>query len=211
MNILQAVGFVSLVSVATSSPAHKPFTIGEEVYTTSGIIRGHAAMNRNQVSEYLGIPFAKPPVNDLRFASPERYLSKAQFNASSFGTTCLTYTAPVNFSALTAEGYHLTPTAEQFTNINNENGLPLGEDCLTLNVWTKPQTGEKAKAVLFYIYGGGEQLLRSRLACLINSRFPGRLYRQYLYDRRHHHRRRRRGRYFCEVKSLPSAARVVHR
>ena len=31
------------------------------------------------------------------------------------------------------------------------------EDCLTLNVWTKPQTGENAKAVLFWIYGGGFQ------------------------------------------------------
>jgi cholinesterase len=29
------------------------------------------------------------------------------------------------------------------------------EDCLTINVWTKPQTGEKAKAVLLWIYGGG--------------------------------------------------------
>lgn len=28
------------------------------------------------------------------------------------------------------------------------------EDCLTLNVWTKPQTGETKKAVLFWIYGG---------------------------------------------------------
>ena len=30
------------------------------------------------------------------------------------------------------------------------------EDCLTLNIWTKPQVGEKAKAVLVWIYGGGE-------------------------------------------------------
>lgn len=29
------------------------------------------------------------------------------------------------------------------------------EDCLTLNIWTKPQTGEKKKAVLVWIYGGG--------------------------------------------------------
>jgi carboxylesterase type B len=29
------------------------------------------------------------------------------------------------------------------------------EDCLTLNVWTKPQEGEKKKAVLVWIYGGG--------------------------------------------------------
>jgi carboxylesterase type B len=30
------------------------------------------------------------------------------------------------------------------------------EDCLTLNVWTKPQTGEKKKAVMIWIYGGGK-------------------------------------------------------
>jgi carboxylesterase type B len=30
------------------------------------------------------------------------------------------------------------------------------EDCLTLNVWSKPQEGEKKKAVLVWIYGGGK-------------------------------------------------------
>jgi hypothetical protein len=29
------------------------------------------------------------------------------------------------------------------------------EDCLTLNVWTRPQFGEKGKAVLIWVYGGG--------------------------------------------------------
>jgi carboxylesterase type B len=28
------------------------------------------------------------------------------------------------------------------------------EDCLTLNVWTKPQTGESNKAVMVWIHGG---------------------------------------------------------
>lgn len=31
----------------------------------------------------------------------------------------------------------------------------MSEDCLFLNVWTKPQVGEKNKAVLVWIYGGG--------------------------------------------------------
>ena len=31
----------------------------------------------------------------------------------------------------------------------------MSEDCLTLNVWTKPQVGEAKKAVLVWIYGGG--------------------------------------------------------
>ncbi|KAJ5400936.1 hypothetical protein N7465_011425 [Penicillium sp. CMV-2018d] len=32
---------------------------------------------------------------------------------------------------------------------------PASEDCLTLNIWTKPQTGEAKKAVLVWVYGGG--------------------------------------------------------
>jgi cholinesterase len=31
----------------------------------------------------------------------------------------------------------------------------VSEDCLWVNIWTKPQTGEKKKAVLLWIYGGG--------------------------------------------------------
>lgn len=29
------------------------------------------------------------------------------------------------------------------------------EDCLTLNIWSKPGSGSEKKAVLFWIYGGG--------------------------------------------------------
>jgi len=36
-----------------------------------------------------------------------------------------------------------------------ENLHTYSEDCLHLNIWTKPQIGEKAKAVLVWIYGGG--------------------------------------------------------
>jgi cholinesterase len=36
-------------------------------------------------------------------------------------------------------------------------GDTFDEDCLTLNVWSKPQGGEKAKAVMVWIYGGGEK------------------------------------------------------
>jgi cholinesterase len=36
-------------------------------------------------------------------------------------------------------------------------GDKFNEDCLTLNVWSKPHSGEKAKAVMVWIYGGGER------------------------------------------------------
>lgn len=47
--------------------------IGQEVSTTSGSIKGHASSWQPEVSEYLGIPFAQPPVGPLRFAAPQKY------------------------------------------------------------------------------------------------------------------------------------------
>jgi carboxylesterase type B len=38
--------------------------------------------------------------------------------------------------------------------LSQENHI-LDEDCLAINIWTKPQQGEPKKAVLFYIHGGG--------------------------------------------------------
>lgn len=38
-----------------------------------------------------------------------------------------------------------------------QSGEKLSEDCLFLNVWTKPQSGEKKKAVMIWIHGGGTQ------------------------------------------------------
>ena len=48
------------------------WTIGQTVQTSSGPVAGHQAANTT-VSEYLGIPFAKPPVGDLRWAAPVKY------------------------------------------------------------------------------------------------------------------------------------------
>ena len=39
------------------------------INTNSGPIRGTASLTENVVA-YLGIPYAEPPVNDLRFAKP---------------------------------------------------------------------------------------------------------------------------------------------
>lgn len=49
---------------------------------------------------------------------------------------------------LTAAGLQVIATLGQV-------GDTFSEDCLTLNVWTKPQVGDTKKAVLVWIYGGG--------------------------------------------------------
>lgn len=63
-----------------------------------------------------------------------------------------------------------TPSAEEiaFSNITDvgielfnliavpgSTGAVISEDCLYLNVWTKPQSGEALKAVMVFIHGGG--------------------------------------------------------
>jgi carboxylesterase type B len=58
--------------------------VGEPVKTTSGTVVGHAAAIRTQVSEYLGIPFAKPPVGKLRFAAPEKFKGNSTIDASKY-------------------------------------------------------------------------------------------------------------------------------
>jgi hypothetical protein len=62
----------------------RAWTVGQAVDTTSGTIVGHAATNTNQVSEYLGIRYAEPPIGNLRFAAPKAYKSKATYNATNF-------------------------------------------------------------------------------------------------------------------------------
>jgi len=60
------------------------WTIGQTVPTSSGPVNGHAASNATQVSEYLGIPFAAPPVGDLRWAPPQKYNGTSAINGTSF-------------------------------------------------------------------------------------------------------------------------------
>jgi cholinesterase len=60
------------------------WTIGQTVKTYSGLIEGHGAPNASQVSEYLGVPFAQPPLGKLRFAPPLQYNGNTTIRAAAF-------------------------------------------------------------------------------------------------------------------------------
>jgi hypothetical protein len=51
------------------------------------------------------------------------------------------------------------PGATGFLSELSQTGFHFSEDCLKLNIWSRPQTGDKSKAVLFWIHGGGEKLV----------------------------------------------------
>ena len=123
------------------------------VDTSNGPVTGHLAPNSPCVVEYLGVPYAKPPLGDLRFAPPQRFVGKKPYKASQFGYDCpLSPGKKVDYP-------DMTPQAQQIISyFASSAGTPQSEDCLTLNVWSKA-TSNSAKAkkpVLVFFYGGRE-------------------------------------------------------
>ncbi|KII88153.1 hypothetical protein PLICRDRAFT_175791 [Plicaturopsis crispa FD-325 SS-3] len=110
-------------------------TAGTELEVTSGDF-SITGFRDARSFRFLGIPFAAPPVGDLRFAPPAPYSGDKNINAQAFGPACMQATV----SSL---------------------GLPdetVSEDCLTLNVFTpslpSTQSSNGKKPVALWIYGG---------------------------------------------------------
>ncbi|KGO69806.1 Carboxylesterase, type B [Penicillium italicum] len=86
---------------------------------------------------FLGVPFASPPIDDLRFAPPENYSGPNNIDATSMGDSCIQ--SPSALSTVPIGG--------------------MSEDCLYLNVFTPllPHDDTKNTAlrpVAVYLYGG---------------------------------------------------------
>ncbi|KAK1962265.1 carboxylesterase [Colletotrichum sublineola] len=122
------------------------------VETSNGPITGHLASNSSSVLEYLGIPYVKPPIGNLRFALPEPFTSNKSFHASKFGFDCPLSPSPqVNYP-------DMTPQAQRIIDyFASSAGTPQSEDCLTLNIWTRRSTNKARSSknpVIVFFYGG---------------------------------------------------------
>jgi cholinesterase len=125
--------------------------IGEQVKTSSGPVKGHASSWQPDVSEYLGIPYALPPVGLLRWTTPRPFTGDTVIQAQKFGYDCPANTGSTGELLASMGKKDISSILGPLLQVGHE----FSEDCLTINVWTKPQTGEKAKAVLLWFYGGG--------------------------------------------------------
>jgi hypothetical protein len=98
INLLFMTGFLGVgLSLARPSLIRKDaLAIGHTVNTTSGPVIGRAGSYADQVSTYLGIPFAKPPLDDLRFAPPQRYKGKTTINGTKFVRHIFNYPTTLN-------------------------------------------------------------------------------------------------------------------
>lgn len=115
-----------LLTKATARSAAPSLTVDTE----QGPVLGHyVGSGANQVREFLGIPFASPPVGDLRFAPP----------------------VPPSNRSSTYEANFMAPMCPQ--NVNVSAGQ-MGEDCLYLSIYTPASASAEPLPVYFWIYGG---------------------------------------------------------
>ncbi|CAI7638883.1 unnamed protein product [Penicillium crustosum] len=115
---------------------------------SNGVIQGHEALKNPGVTEWLGIPYAQPPVDQLRFAPPQPYTPRGVHIASDYGKDCMYPVSKlVDYPDKTPQ---FDSIFEAFAAINNNTQ---SEDCLTLNVWSKPDSNQ-LKPVYVHFYGG---------------------------------------------------------
>jgi len=114
-------------------------TVAQQVLTESGALSGIRA---NGLTVYKGIPFAAPPVGDLRWRPPVQAATwTGTRKADAFAPAC----------------------AQVGVSMPGETPPATSEDCLYLNIWTpaKAETKTKIKTahehlpVIVWIYGGG--------------------------------------------------------
>ena len=109
------------------------------VQTQSGKISG--TMLSDGIQIFKGVPFAAPPVGELRWKAPQPVKPWTDVKAcTAYGASPMQGT-PAPFGPWTW-GY-LIPKE------------PISEDCLYLNVWSGAKNGKEKRPVLVWIYGGG--------------------------------------------------------
>jgi len=131
--------FLSFVSlIACESPPQ--VTIDNQ--TLIGKYHGNT-----KIASFLGIPFAEPPINNLRWSAPRAFIPKNSMRqATDFASACMQDMGILEWYRDLAEVFG--------NNRNVVDDLNTSEDCLYLNIWT-PTTDDKANLpVMVYIHGG---------------------------------------------------------
>ena len=109
-----------------------PASDGVKATCENGVMVGQTT---DGVTSFKGVPYAKPPVDDLRWRAPQAPdPSSDEIECLDFGYTALQYEWP-------------TEPASSF---------PKNEDCLTLNIWENESImgSEEAKPVMVFFHGG---------------------------------------------------------
>lgn len=123
---------VQFIYFSTFSQSNYSFPVQAQVEqgTIEGVYDAKAGLQL-----FFGVPFAKPPVGDLRWKAPQPPDSwKGVRSTKEFGNR---------------------PVQGIVWGDMNSRAAQLSEDCLYLNIWSPAKPGTKGLPVLVYFYGGG--------------------------------------------------------
>ncbi len=128
-----------LCAVAAAMALPLVAAIPEPVRTANGPVAGVASADAS-VLAFKGIPFAAPPLGDLRWRAPQPPASwSAVRKAEQYSASCIQNIVPER-----------KPWTYEYMAHNQ-----ISEDCLYLNVWTPAKSAGDKLPVYFWIYGGG--------------------------------------------------------
>ncbi|WP_339655397.1 carboxylesterase family protein [uncultured Maribacter sp.] len=124
----------TLILSSNYSPAQETNSFPVQLKIENGIIEGNYDTH-NGIQRYFGIPFAKPPIGELRWKAPQPLDNwEGIKETKSFGPR---------------------PMQTMVFGDMNSRSNGVSEDCLYLNVWTPANMDTKDLPVLVYFFGGG--------------------------------------------------------
>jgi carboxylesterase type B len=132
---------VTLLAVAAGCLAVSTLSVDTTVGTVHGIING----THPHVAQYLGIPYAEPPVGERRWSRSIPKDPLGDIDATRFSPSCPQYDTSIPST------YEID--ARQFL-ISG----PTSEDCLTLSIWAPFSSvlSNESLPVIVWLYGGGQ-------------------------------------------------------
>jgi para-nitrobenzyl esterase len=126
-----------VLAAAYCATAQTAFNI---VQTDAGKISGTVSEDKS-IHIFKGIPFAAPPVGELRWKAPQPVTPWSDVKQCTDFAKSPVQGKPNEFGVYTREFL-----------IKDE---PISEDCLYLNVWTGAKAPTEKRPVMVWIYGGG--------------------------------------------------------
>ena len=143
-----------LLPLAFAAPAHIEKRAGPTVVAPfpQATVLGKSASN---VESFNAIPYAQPPVGQLRLKPPQPLTSSlGTIDGSGSAKACPQFFFSVDPAAFPTNVIGTILNTPLFQAVSNA-----GEDCLTINVQRPAGTKTDAKLpVLFWIFGGGFEL-----------------------------------------------------